>query len=32
MITISIEALVALVALCGGAGYKLGKDINKAKK
>ena len=32
MITISFEALIALIALCGGAGYVLGKDINKAKK
>ncbi len=32
MITISYEALIALVALCGGAGYLLGKDIHKAKK
>ena len=32
MITMSIEALIALVALCGGAGYMVGKDVNKAKK
>ena len=32
MITISYEALFALVAICGGAGYMLGKDVNKAKK
>ena len=32
MITLSYEALIALVALCGGAGYMLGKDVNKAKK
>lgn len=32
MITFSYEALIALVALCGGAGYMLGKDIHKAKK
>lgn len=32
MILISYEALIALIALCGGAGYMLGKDINKAKK
>ncbi len=32
MITISYEALIALVALCGEAGYLLGKDIYKAKK
>ena len=32
MITISYEALFALIAFCGGAGYLLGKDINKAKK
>ena len=32
MITISYEALFALIALCGGAGYVLGRDINKAKK
>ena len=31
MISISFEALIALIALCGGAGYMLGKDI-KAKK
>ena len=31
MITLSFEALIALIALCGGAGYMLGKDI-KAKK
>ena len=32
MITLSYEALIALIALCGGTGYMLGKDINKAKK
>ena len=32
MITFSYEALIALVALCGGAGYMLGKDIHNAKK
>lgn len=32
MITLSYKALIALIALCGGAGYMLGKDINKAKK
>ena len=32
MVTLSYEALIALVALCGGAGYMLGKDIHKAKK
>ena len=32
MITVSFEALIALIALCGGAGYMLGKDIHKAKK
>lgn len=32
MLSISFEALVALIALCGGAGYLLGKDIHKAKK
>lgn len=32
MITLSYEALIALVGLCGGAGYLLGKDIQKAKK
>ena len=32
MITISYEALIALIALCGGAGYMVGKDISKAKK
>lgn len=31
MVTLSYEALIALVALCGGAGYMLGKDIHKAK-
>ncbi len=32
MIIISYEALIALIALCGGAGYIIGKDVNKAKK
>lgn len=32
MITLSYETLVTLVALCGGAGYILGRDIQKAKK
>ena len=32
MIMISYEALIALIAVCGGAGYMLGKDINNAKK
>lgn len=32
MITLSYEALIALIGLCCGAGYLLGKDINKAKK
>ncbi len=32
MILISYEAIIALFALYGGAGYLLGKDINKAKK
>lgn len=32
MITLSIEALISLIALCGGAGYLLGKDVSKAKK
>lgn len=32
MITISYEALIALIALCGGAGYILGKDSHTAKK
>lgn len=32
MVTISYEALFALIALCGGAGYVLGRDISKAKK
>ena len=32
MITLSYEALITLIAVCGGAGYMLGKDINKAKK
>ena len=31
-ITILYEALIALIALCCGAGYMIGKDINKAKK
>ena len=32
MVEISFEALLALIALCGGAGYLLGKDIHNAKK
>lgn len=32
MITLSYEALFALIALCGGARYMLGRDIHKAKK
>ena len=32
MVILSYEALIALVALCGGAGYMLGRDIQKAKK
>lgn len=32
MITISFEALLTLIALCGGAGYLIGKDIHNAKK
>ena len=32
MVEISFEALLALIALCGGAGYLLEKDIHKAKK
>ena len=32
MITLSYEALIALIAFCGGAGYMLGKDVSKAKK
>lgn len=32
MITMSAEALIALIALCGGAGYILGRDIHKRKK
>lgn len=32
MITLTYEALISLIALCGGAGYMLGRDINKAKK
>ena len=32
MITLSYEALIALIAVCGGAGYMLGKDVSKAKK
>ena len=32
MITLSYEALIALIAFCGGAGYMLGKDIKKKKK
>ena len=31
MAELSFEALLALIALCGGAGYLLGKDIHKAK-
>ena len=31
MMEISFEALLALIALCGGAGYLLGKDIHKTK-
>ena len=29
---VSFEALIALIALCDGAGYILGKDVNKARK
>ena len=32
MVEISFEALLTLIAMCGGAGYLLGKDIHKAKK
>lgn len=32
MVEISIEAILALVAMCCGAGYLLGKDIHKTKK
>lgn len=32
MITLSYEALIALITFCSGAGYVLGKDIEKAKK
>ena len=32
MITLSYEALIALIALCGSAGYLIGTDIQKAKK
>lgn len=32
MITLSYEALIALIAFCGGAEYMLGKDIQKSKK
>ena len=32
MITLSYEALFALIAICCGAGYKLGRDMQKAKK
>lgn len=32
MITLSYEALLTLIAICGGAGYMLGRDIGKAKK
>lgn len=32
MITLSYEALFALIALCSGAGYMLGKDVSKSKK
>lgn len=31
MITMSYEALIALIAFCTGVGYKLGRDIQKAK-
>lgn len=31
MITMSYEALIALIALCCGAGYLLGKEINAKK-
>lgn len=31
MITLSYEALFALIAICGGAGYMLGKDVNAKK-
>lgn len=31
MIYISFEALIALIALCGGAGYLIGKDIHTKK-
>lgn len=32
MINLTYEALFALIAICGGAGYVLGRDINKTKK
>jgi hypothetical protein len=32
MITMSYEALIALIAFCTGVGYRLGRDIQKAKK
>lgn len=32
MITMSYEALIALITFCAGVGYKLGRDIQKAKK
>lgn len=32
MITISYEVLLIIIALCGGAGYILGKDVSKARK
>ncbi len=31
MITLSYEALIALVAFCAGAGYLIGKDVNQKK-
>lgn len=32
MVLISFEAIIALIAVCGGAGYLLGKDIHNTKK
>ena len=31
MITMSYEALFAVIAICGAAGYILGRDINTKK-
>ena len=32
MLTLSYEALFALIAICCGAGYIIGKDVANAKK